>query len=133
MKPSLSGSKVETTAGPKVAEQLLIQTFARLDSTALGIAVGTLLGLGLFSATVFLLVKGGPHVGQNLSLLSQYFPGYRVTWKGSVIGLGYGFVSGFVAGWLLALVRNAAVAAYLLAAKLKATASAFRSFFDNVS
>jgi hypothetical protein len=111
---------------------LLLRTFARLDATALGIAVGAIGGVGLFAATSILLLKGGAHVGQNLSLLSQFFPGYRVTWRGAVIGLGYGLVAGFVAGWVLAKARNAAVGLYLQIARAKAAAAAARNFFDNV-
>ena len=56
-----------------------------------------------------LVLKGGEVVGPRLSLLNQYFPGYRVSALGSVIGLGYGFVSGFVLGWTFALLRNCVV------------------------
>ncbi len=98
----------------------------------MGAAVGALCGVGLCAATVWLLVKGGPHVGKNLSLLSQFFPGYKVTWPGALIGLGYGCIAGFVAGWFLATVRNVVVALYVLAFKMKNAASAARNFFDNV-
>ncbi len=113
-------------------DALLQQAFARLDATALGVAVGVLTGAGLCVTTVVLLLKGGEHVGRNLALLGQYFPGYRVTWPGAGIGLGYGFVAGFLAGWLLANVRNLAVAFYLHLVRLKAAAAAARNFFDNV-
>lgn len=117
---------------PDTTEQLLQRAFARLDAVALGVAVGALGGGGLFAATVILLVKGGAHVGRNLALLQQYFPGYTVTWPGAFIGLGYGFLVGFGAGWLLAVTRNAALWCYLLIVKLKAAAASFRGFFDNM-
>ncbi|MBM3860957.1 MAG: hypothetical protein FJ395_15095 [Verrucomicrobia bacterium] len=113
-------------------EQLLQRAFARLDAVAFGVAVGTLCGVGLFVVTAILLVKGGETVGQNLRLLAQYFPGYRVTWPGAFIGLGYGFLVGFVAGWLLAFVRNASLWCYLLTVKMKAASASFREFFDNM-
>ena len=113
-------------------EQLLAQAFARLDAVALGVAVGTLTGVGLCGATILLLVKGGAHVGQNLALLGQFFPGYTVTWAGALIGLGYGGAAGFVIGWLLAIVRNAAVGLYLLSVRMKNAAAAARTFFDNL-
>ena len=117
---------------PRSTDQLLLQAFARIDAVALGVAVGTLCGFGLCTATMILLVKGGPHVGRNLSLLSQYFPGYMVTWPGALIGLGYGLGAGFVAGWLLAVVRNAVIALYVQVVKMKSAAAAARNFFDNV-
>ena len=117
---------------PDSTDQLLERAFARVDAVALGIAVGALSGAGLCAATIILLLKGGPHVGQNLRLLSQFFPGYRVTWTGAFIGLGYGLLAGYAAGWLLATVRNAAIALYLLGVKLKAALGTFRNFFDNL-
>ena len=113
-------------------DQLLLRAFARLDAIALGVAVGTLAGGGLCAATIALLIKGGPHVGQNLSLLNQYFPGYTVTWPGAFGGLAYGFAAGFIGGWLLAWVRNLVVALYVLIIKMKTAAAAGRSFFDNL-
>lgn len=41
------------------------------------------------------VLKGGDAVGARLQLLSRYFPGYSVTASGAVVGLIYGFVSGF--------------------------------------
>jgi hypothetical protein len=116
----------------RTEEQLLQEAFARLDAVALGIAVGVLCGVVWSAATTWLLVKGGPHVGQNLSLLSQFFFGYRVTWRGAVIALGYGCLAGFLAGWAFAKVRNAAVGLYLQVARAKAVSAAVRNFFDNV-
>lgn len=113
-------------------DKLLAQAFARLDPVAFGVAVGTLSGVGLFLATVVLLIKGGETVGQNLRLLAQYFPGYRVTWPGAFVGLGYGFLVGYVAGWLFAVVRNAMLWLYLLKVKMKAASATFRGFFDNL-
>ncbi|MEI6084581.1 MAG: hypothetical protein WCS70_09800 [Verrucomicrobiota bacterium] len=113
-------------------DQLLLRAFARIDAIALGVAVGVLAGGGLCAATLALLIKGGPHVGRNLSLLNQYFPGYTVTWPGAFVGLAYGFAAGFIGGWLLAWVRNLVVALYVLIIKMKSAAAAGRSFFDNL-
>lgn len=107
-------------AKTSAAERVIIEAFARLDRTALGLAVGTLCGLGVFLATIILLIKGGEVVGPNLALLSQFFYGYTVTITGAFVGLVYGFVVGFVAGWLMALLRNALVSGYLIALKTRA-------------
>lgn len=82
-----------------------------LNAKLLGFVLGFLLGAGLFLMTVFLVLKGGPHVGEHLSLLSNFFPGYRVTFLGSIIGFFYGFVVGFVAGAVLGAVYNKIVKA----------------------
>ncbi len=78
----------------------------RLNGRAWGIAMGILLGGGLFVATNFLVLKGGANVGQHLSLLRVFFPGYSVTFGGSLIGFIYAFVLGYALGRLIGFVYN---------------------------
>jgi hypothetical protein len=78
----------------------------RLNATIQGVAAGSVIGLGLFIATNWLVVKGGPVVGPNLALLGQFFVGYRVSFLGSLIGLAYGFLFGFVVGYGTAIIYN---------------------------
>ena len=68
----------------------------RVRALAAGLVAGMLGGAGLCLATLWLVVKGGRPVGPHLALLGQFFIGYRVTALGSVIGLFYGFLTGFV-------------------------------------
>jgi hypothetical protein len=105
----------------KTSDKVIIEAFAKLDRSALGLAVGTLCGLGVFTVTVLLLLKGGDVVGPNLALLGQFFIGYTVTATGAFIGLVYGFVVGFILGWLIAFFRNSLMSAYLLSLKTRAT------------
>jgi len=97
----------------EVLEAALTRVFPKLDRLAFGLSVGMVTGLALFLATFLLVLKGGDVVGPRLQLLSNYFPGYRVTAWGSVIGLAYGFITGFVGGWGFAFFRNAAVFLYM--------------------
>lgn len=90
----------------KAQDEALRVAIRRLNARAWGIAMGLLLGGGLFFATNILVVKGGPNVGQHLSLLSVYFPGYRVTFFGSLIGFVYAFVLGYALGRLVGMVYN---------------------------
>jgi len=84
----------------------LRSTLARLNARAWGIAVGLLLGGGLFLATIFLVARGGVNVGQHLVLLREYFPGYSVSVVGSFIGFVYGFVLGYAIGRIIGMVYN---------------------------
>ena len=77
-----------------------------LNAKALGLVLGLVFGLLIFIATNWLVMKGGKTVGPHLSLLSQYFIGYRVTFWGSFIGFGYGFVLGTLSGSMLGWVYN---------------------------
>ncbi len=79
---------------------------ARLNERAWGITVGLLFGVGLFAATIILVIRGGPHPGPHLSLLKVYFPGYRVTVLGAVLGFIYAFVLGYALGRLIGSVYN---------------------------
>lgn len=82
-------------------------TLLRLNARAWGIAIGLLLGLGLFIATVVLVLRGGAEVGPHLSLLSVFLPGYRVSVAGAFIGFAYAFFIGYALGRLIGLVYNA--------------------------
>ena len=87
-------------------ERILMKTLARANEQGWGIAFGLLLALGLFFATSILVIKGGDHPGPHLSLLRVYFPGYSVTWLGSVIGFVYAFVVGYAIGRTIATLEN---------------------------
>jgi NhaP-type Na+/H+ or K+/H+ antiporter len=82
----------------------LTRTIRRLNARILGISLGLLLGVGLFVATNWLVIKGGENVGQHLSLLGNFFPGYSVTLVGSFIGFVYAFVLGYAIGVVVAAV-----------------------------
>ena len=84
-----------------------LKTLLRLNARAWGIAVGLLFAHGIFLATVFLVLKGGPTVGPHLALLGQYLPGYTVTWGGAFIGFVYFFVIGYAVGRIIGVVYNA--------------------------
>jgi len=101
-------------------DRVIIDAFAPLDRTALGVAVGTLCGVAVFLATVILLLKDGAVIGPNLALLGQFFFGYKVTYTGAFIGLAYGFISGFILGWTISFLRNLLLSAYLVILKTKA-------------
>ena len=89
-----------------VEEQILQKTLAHAHEQGWGIAFGLLCGLGLFLATVLLLLQGGSNLGAHLGLLRVYFPGYSVTWFGSLIGFVYAFVGGYALGRTVAAIYN---------------------------
>jgi hypothetical protein len=94
-------------------QEALARAFPKLDRMAFGLSLGAVAGVLLCLATLTLVLKGGDAVGPKLVLLSQYFPGYRVTLAGSVVGLVYAFTGAFIGGWLFAFVRNLAVFLYM--------------------
>ena len=86
--------------------ELISAAVARLRAGVMAIVFGMVCGMGLFSATVWLLIRGGPNVGLHLSLLRNYFPGYSVSWTGSLLGLVYGTLVGGGLGWSVAWIYN---------------------------
>jgi hypothetical protein len=94
------------TATDNHDEEILIAALLRLSGNVLGVVIGVLFSLLIFVATNWLVIKGGPVVGPNLSLLGQYFIGYKVSFVGSLIGSLYGFLFGYVSGVLIAWVYN---------------------------
>ena len=89
-----------------IDEDALLREVIRLSRNVLGLTLGILFTAGILLATNILVLKGGPTVGAHLQLLNQYFPGYRVTFGGSLIGAVYGFAVGYVSGWIIAAVYN---------------------------
>jgi hypothetical protein len=90
----------------KHLEDVILIRLVRLNAVVQGVATGLIVGLGIFLATNWLVLKGGPVVGPHMRLLDQFFPGYDVTFFGSLLGFTYGFGTGFVAGYLVAAVYN---------------------------
>ena len=87
-------------------DEQLMRSVIRLNGVILGLVAGIMVGLGIFVATNWLVLKGGSNVGAHLQLLSQYFFGYSVSFVGSFIGMIYGFVTGYVLGWFIAFIYN---------------------------
>ncbi len=98
--------KTQEQQAIETVEAVLTRVVLKLDKTAFGLATGATLGGLLFLMTMWLVLKGGDPIGPRLQLLSHFFPGYSVTVQGSVLGLAYGFLSGFVGGWAFAFLRN---------------------------
>ena len=97
----------------KTLEEVILTRLLRLNATAQGVVTGLLVGLAVFLVTNWLIIKGGPTgsegepiVGPHLSLLSQFFIGYDVTFVGSLVGFAYAFFGGFIGGYFVARVYN---------------------------
>jgi protoporphyrinogen oxidase len=113
-----------------VIQGALTRIFLKLDRLAFGIGVGVTSGLLLFLATLILVLRGGEVVGPTLTLLNRYFPGYSVTASGSIVVVVYGSLTGFVAGWCFAFLRNAVLVFYLAATERRAKRQVLRRLLD---
>ena len=116
------------TADPSLPPSLAL-AFAPVHKLALGVAVGLVCALIMAGITAFQVVTALPDA-PNLGLLAQYFYGYSVTWAGVGVGAFWGFVTGFVAGWFVAFVRNFVLALWVIA--VRANAELSNSFLDHI-
>lgn len=87
-------------------EQAVLVKIVRINAKINGIVVGIFLGLAIFLATNWLILRGGERLGPHLALLNQFFIGYDVTFVGSLVGFAYGFVTGFALGYCAASLYN---------------------------
>jgi protoporphyrinogen oxidase len=120
------------SVAPVTPDELVNKVFAKLDPLALGIAIGTVSALILLLAVAALLLKGGPVIGPNLSLLSNFMFGFKVTWSGAIIGFVEGGTAGFILGYLFAWFRNLGLTAYAYIVKRWAENNAQRDLLDKV-
>jgi hypothetical protein len=111
-------------------ERILSKSFARVDEFAFATASGALAGLLIFTATIWLIIKGGHNVGQHLQLIGQYFVGYTMTLKGAFVAFAYAFFSAFLFGWSIAYLRNLLLTLYLYRVKKRNEIMSLRDLID---
>ncbi|MBK5296480.1 MAG: hypothetical protein JJE40_04915 [Vicinamibacteria bacterium] len=114
-----TGSETPPTTDPRAVEALVAYAFAPVHKAALGVAFGLTAGVltALVTLAHVLLEHGG---GLPLGLLGQFFYGYEVSVPGAAIGFFWAFVTGFVAGWFLAFLKNLCTALWVFLVRTKA-------------
>jgi hypothetical protein len=76
----------------------------RIRARALGLAIGSVSGVGIFILTLLSVLRGS--LGATLGSLMIPFYGYTVSYSGAFVGLVWGFVYGFVGGMAVASLYN---------------------------
>ena len=110
-------------------DALVAYAFAPVHKAALGVAFG--LTAGILTALVTLVdLLMDPGGGLPLGLLGQFFSGYQVSGPGAVIGFCWAFVTGFVAGWFLAFLKNLFTAIWVFLVRAKAELT--QPFLDHI-
>ena len=75
-----------------------------IKSTKLGLAGGILWGACMFVTTILAICCG---YGKNwLMMMGDVYPGYTISAGGSIVGLIYGFIDGYVGLFLLGWLYN---------------------------
>lgn len=75
-----------------------------LNPLKLGISGGIVWGFCMFICTILALYTG--YSTQFLNLMSDIYPGYMISWWGTIVGLVYGFLDAFVGLFILAWIYN---------------------------
>lgn len=119
-------------AGKIISNKYFMWIFAKMDKLAFATAIGSVAGLMIFLATIWLIIKGGPNIGHHLQTLSHFFIGYTVTVKGAFIGFGFSFGWGFLFGWLYAYLHNFFLSYYIYRIKRRVEMLSFRDFIDHL-
>lgn len=100
----------EMTVQAETSGQLVDRPTAQLSGQSLGLAFGSLLALQLFLTTMWLVVRGTGDSSPHADLLSNYLPGYSVTFVGALIGCLEIFVFTYVFAWIFAGIYNVVAA-----------------------
>jgi hypothetical protein len=107
------------------------RAFAPWHKRALGLAAG-LTGAAMMALVTAFHVVAAPSTAPNLALLSHFFYGYDVSWRGVGVGAAWSFFVGFVAGWFAAFLVNFFVATRILLFKAKADLKNTTDFLDHI-
>jgi len=75
-----------------------------LDSKKLGLTGGIFWGAFMFILTILALTTGYAKI--FLKVLKCMYPGYSISWLGSIVGLVYGFAVGFAIFYLFSWIYN---------------------------
>lgn len=129
----VQGSDAERDALDAEAQLMptLELAFAPLHKAAFGIACGVA-GALLLAALTLSVMLSARAADFPLGLLSQYFAGYSVSWRGVFVGAAWGFLVAFVAGWFIAFCRNLALAIVAFTYRTRAELDQTREFLDHI-
>ncbi|GMQ88729.1 MAG: hypothetical protein BMS9Abin09_0163 [Gammaproteobacteria bacterium] len=87
-------------------EKDLLDITLRIDGNYLGLAVGAIVAGGLLVTSNWLVFRGTADESVHAALLSNYLPGYSVSFKGSLIGALELFVFTYLACLIFAWIYN---------------------------
>ena len=75
-----------------------------LDTRRFSIAGGLIWGISIFVLTILSIYTN--YAAEWLTLIGTVYPGYTISWEGSIIGLVYGFIDAAIGLFLFAWLYN---------------------------
>jgi len=76
----------------------------KLNLAAFALTCAIFWSMMVFLLTWWLILREGPT--GDVTLLGRIYPGYRITYLGSLVGLGWGFLDGLIGGAVFAWLYN---------------------------
>ena len=76
----------------------------KLNEKNFGIAAGISWGIWLFILTIASAATG--YASAFLTPIISVYPGYTITYAGSIVGLIWGFIDAFIGAYVLAWIYN---------------------------
>lgn len=81
-------------------------TIARIQTRQLTLVMALVAGVTVFLVTLWLMLDGNMHQQTYIQLLSHYFVGYSISWRGALMGAVYGMLFGAFLGGAIGKVYN---------------------------
>lgn len=75
-----------------------------LNSRALGLGMGA--AYAVYMALLAWAAGLFHYGGETFRVMMKFYPGYRPTFAGGLIGAGYGLLAGFALGWITGWLYN---------------------------
>ena len=110
----------------------VVLVLAYIDARAMGASLGIVGGIWLFLLSVIPLWRGDSQALRSVALLSQYFPGFGISFPGILVGFVYAGIGGFVVGYLFAAIRNNLVHAYMMFLRRRGEQEAAGELLDHL-
>lgn len=85
----------------------------KLHVRSFGLACGILIGLALFLVTWWIILTKG--LSRETTIVGQFYVGYSISPLGSLVGLVWGFVEGWLGGMFFAWLYNRFAGRFLAA------------------
>jgi len=130
--PGFEPANMEEVAHRTNLPGRVVLVLAYIDARALGVSLGILCGVWLFLLAFVPLWRGDSQALRSVALLSQYFPGFRISYKGILVGVVYASIGGFAVGYLFASIRNLLVHFYIKFLRRRGEQEQARELLDHL-
>ena len=99
-------TQIKRFLSPDTHTDWLMGATLYVDGKSLGLALGSVVAVGLIVTTNWLVFRGTAHESIHAILLVNYLPGYSISLPGSIVGALELFICMFLVSWLFSWIYN---------------------------